>query len=338
MDKDLDAFLLKFNKTKKDLAKAGYNWSDLMKIADDYEDYRKELLPVIEAIAKKFHRIHAVHSIRYRVKETDHLIEKLIRRRIVKPKSKRLTVANYKDHIHDFAGMRILHIYKEQWREINDFIFESFEINDVDEPMAYIARDDDTDQYKRAGLAVTPGRDIGYRSIHYLVSVPLKKGGRKKCDIEIQVRTIFEEGWCEIDHDIRYPYELDNELLSRSMSAFNILARTADEMGSFVHYLREDAAFNKQRRVELDAVKKIDQEHQRLIKKLERRIAVIEKTDPKAAESLMADLTDLTENQEDKAHLLFAPVLPQLFSLRSKRGKKKTQSFTNDVSRKKKNN
>lgn len=307
-----------------------------MKIADDYDVYRKELLPVIEQMAKKFHRVHAVHSIRYRVKETDHLIEKLIRRRLAKPKSKRLSVANYKEHIHDFAGMRILHIYKEQWQEINDFIFETFEINNADAPMAYIARDDDQERYKNAGLAVTPGRDIGYRSIHYLVNTPLKKGGRKKCDIEIQVRTIFEEGWCEIDHDIRYPYELDNELLSRSMSAFNILARTADEMGSFVHYLREDAAFNKQQRTELGEVKKIDEEHQRLIKRLERRIAVIEKTDPKAAESLMADLTDLTENQKDKASLMFAPVLPQLFSLRSKRKKNKTQSFANDVSRKKK--
>lgn len=45
-----------------------------------------------------------------------------------------------------------------------------------------------------------------YTSIHYLVRP------RKDSDIccEIQVRTLFEEIWGEVDHSLNYPYETSN--------------------------------------------------------------------------------------------------------------------------------
>ena len=55
---------------------------------------------------------------------------------------------------------------------------------------------------------------------------------------EIQVRTIFEEGWSEIDHKIRYPYDADNPVLGQFLVVFNRLAGSADEMGSFVKLLK----------------------------------------------------------------------------------------------------
>nr|WP_279230463.1 hypothetical protein [Clostridium thermarum] len=57
---------------------------------------------------------------------------------------------------------------------------------------------------------------------------------------EIQVRTIFEEAWSELDHDVRYPYDIDNELLRSYLIMFNRLAGTADEMGSFIKHLADN--------------------------------------------------------------------------------------------------
>jgi len=314
MNRKLDDFLLKFNKTKKQFDKSGYKWESLLKIADDYDDYKKGLLTVIAGIAKKFHVLPDTHSVRYRIKETDHVVEKILRKRIDDPKSKKLTVRNYKNNIYDFAGMRILHTYKNQWKGINDFILDNFEMSKMSPPTAFVAHDENQAPYKKGGLTIFPGRDIGYRSIHYLIWIPFKKGGSTKCNVEIQTRTIFEEGWSEIDHDIRYPYELDNELLKRSMKAFNTLARTADEMGSFAHYLREHSDINKRQGKELSSVKQLELKNKKLIKQLERRITEIEKKSPKEARAFRSDLMDYIENQESKSKLLFVPTLPKLFS------------------------
>ena len=45
----------------------------------------------------------------------------------------------------------------------------------------------------------------GYRSVHYLVKSRLSN---RIVIAEIQVRTIFEEGWSEIDHQILVFYQI----------------------------------------------------------------------------------------------------------------------------------
>jgi hypothetical protein len=55
--------------------------------------------------------------------------------------------------------------------------------------------------------------------------------------VELQVRTIFEEGWSEIDHRIRYPRQSDNPYLANFLAIFNRLAGSADEMGTFIKAL-----------------------------------------------------------------------------------------------------
>jgi len=75
---------------------------------------------------------------------------------------------------------------------------------------------------------------FGYRSIHYVI-----KSQPAKCVrlVELQVRTIFEEGWSEIDHKVRYPRQSDDPLLAFFLTIFNRLAGSADEMGTFTKIL-----------------------------------------------------------------------------------------------------
>lgn len=47
------------------------------------------------------------------------------------------------------------------------------------------------------------------------------------------MRTLFEEGWGEIDHRIVYPYYQDDMLFQQYTSLLNRLTGLADEMSSF---------------------------------------------------------------------------------------------------------
>lgn len=47
------------------------------------------------------------------------------------------------------------------------------------------------------------------------------------------MRTLFEEGWGEIDHHIVYPYYQDDMLFQQYTSLLNRLTGLADEMSSF---------------------------------------------------------------------------------------------------------
>lgn len=56
--------------------------------------------------------------------------------------------------------------------------------------------------------------------------------------LEVQVRTLFEEGWGEIDHHILYPYKKQNPMLTEFSELLNRLAGMGDEMASFYRRLR----------------------------------------------------------------------------------------------------
>lgn len=71
-----------------------------------------------------------------------------------------------------------------------------------------------------------------YRSVHYIVNY-------RGVYIEIQIRTLFEEGWGEIDHDILYPHQKDNPMLQEFSELLNRLSGMADEMSSFYHRLQK---------------------------------------------------------------------------------------------------
>ena len=57
--------------------------------------------------------------------------------------------------------------------------------------------------------------------------------------MEIQGRTLFEEGWSEIDHDIVYPYFQDDEMLTDFSTLLNRLAGMADEMSSYFRRIKD---------------------------------------------------------------------------------------------------
>ena len=63
-----------------------------------------------------------------------------------------------------------------------------------------------------------------------------------KRQVEIQGRTLFEEGWSEIDHDIVYPYFKDDVMLNDFSTLLNRLSGMADEMSSYFRRMRSARA------------------------------------------------------------------------------------------------
>lgn len=65
----------------------------------------------------------------------------------------------------------------------------------------------------------------GYRSYHILLKIA--DGAGKGCRAEIQVRTIANDFWATLEHQIKYKKDMPNEKLIRSE-----LKRCADEIAS----------------------------------------------------------------------------------------------------------
>ena len=114
-------FLKKYNIATEVYDSTKLVWQDLEAIFHDYSSFRNELEPTAVMLFNKFMLSHGVHSVRYRVKDPEHLIEKIIRKKAKDNKSN-ITLENYKEEVNDLIGLRALHLFKPDWEPINEFI------------------------------------------------------------------------------------------------------------------------------------------------------------------------------------------------------------------------
>lgn len=232
---DPGEFLRRNRISQEDWDKCGLTWDVLCAIARDHDTNRNTLSDTADLFARTLQRIPGVHSVRYRVKDTEHLLEKIIRKAANGvEKYRQVTEASYFDVVADLVGVRALHLFKDDCFAIDTAIRSTWNFNEP--PVAYI-RDGDppeiSSRFQNIGMAIKSHK-AGYRSVHYVCATqPLQR----KVLVEIQVRTIFEEGWSEIDHRVRYPNYSDNQLVAYFLTIFNRLAGSADEMGTFVQGL-----------------------------------------------------------------------------------------------------
>lgn len=142
-----------------------------------------------------------IHSIRTRIKDLDHLRSKLVRK---VEEGIKLTEANIFDVITDIAGVRVLHLHQQQFALIHESIQGQVKRGDWvlhEKPKAYTWDPESQDFFVSFGLDVQV-KESYYTSIHYVV----RPRPDSEVSCEIQVRTLFEEIWGEIDHTVNYSY------------------------------------------------------------------------------------------------------------------------------------
>jgi ppGpp synthetase/RelA/SpoT-type nucleotidyltranferase len=234
-DDGFGEFLLKNSIQKSEWDAAGLEWESLREIGVDHVKNLESLNQLAEIYSKAIQGFEPVHSVRWRVKDVNSLMNKIFLKRLEgKEKYKDISKENYREKITDLIGIRAIHLYKNDCLTIDKCIRDKWE--QCEKTIAYI-RDGDGEvlkkQFEESGFDVQEHR-AGYRSIHY---VSKSKPFNGELCFEIQVRTIFEEGWSEIDHKMRYSSASDDQLVANCLTIFNRLAGYADEMGSFVRDL-----------------------------------------------------------------------------------------------------
>ena len=148
-----------------------------------------------------------IHSMKARAKDPISLKDKLerkLRRGIIEGKKFEITSENLFEQITDLAGVRLLHLYTSQFALINKIVLEllageGFKI--LEGPEARIWDDEYKAIFGAMGIDTIPSERM-YTSVHYVVDA----GSGIKRTAEIQVRTLAQELWGEVDHAINYPH------------------------------------------------------------------------------------------------------------------------------------
>lgn len=248
-----DEFLERNNISKASFQASHCRWEQLTAIYDNYQkhiaEYQKKGEEFIEDYLAGDTTIKApgIHSISFRVKDPEHLIEKIIRRSQTNvDKYDGVNAENYRAIVTDIIGIRCLMLFKEDWRKFHSYITGiikddpklyvdygellkigieglSLETFMAEPPKVYIRTGDEDIYEPEFANHIDDGKI--YRSLHYIICY-------KGVFIEIQVRTLFEEGWAEIDHALVYPNHKATELDRKLTRILSRATGLADEIGS----------------------------------------------------------------------------------------------------------
>lgn len=242
---------------------------DIENIILDYENIHEKLDQSANALSNIIQKISSVHSVRWRVKTPSSLFFKLFRKkRDNVEKYATINQENYRDIITDLVGIRAIHLFKHDFVAIHKELTSTW--NEAEPPKAYVRKGDIDEQeniYTHLSLK-TEEHNFGYRSVHYIME---SRPTKQRLLFEIQVRTIFEEGWSEVDHSIRYPEFNDNPLIINFLNLLNRICGSADEMASFVKNLSEKLKENEYQKSLLnEAIKEKNEELEKKLTEIER--------------------------------------------------------------------
>jgi ppGpp synthetase/RelA/SpoT-type nucleotidyltranferase len=170
-----------------------------------FDRFVEQLIPLFTNAARLS---PLIHSMKWRVKQSSHLKDKLERKLLVtKAKGTRFSITkeNLFYEVNDLAGFRLIHLHTRQMKDINEILLELFdeELYELREgPIARTWDDESRTYFEEIGITTAASSSL-YTSVHYI----LQPNRKTKYTCEIQVRTLMEEVWGEVSHKINYPTE-----------------------------------------------------------------------------------------------------------------------------------
>ncbi|MGM0603502.1 MAG: GTP pyrophosphokinase [Bacillota bacterium] len=192
-----------------------------------YKNSKKNYKELTEKTASIIRKILKDNKILYqnlesRVKDLESFERKAMRDKYVDPKTE----------ITDLAGVRIITLFEKDVYNISDLIKENFEID-------YSNSEDKSD--------LLDADRMGYKSVHYVASLSEKHLSSEKYSkfsgmlFEIQIRSILQHAWAEIEHDRNYKLKgnLPRHLQRRFYSLAGMLEIADREFNSLAEEVEE---------------------------------------------------------------------------------------------------
>lgn len=182
---------------------------------EEYEDVFKTILRGVELKLKDTLKLASMPTFKTRVKKFESYYRKVIR---VKPQS---LLEDSLPTLTDMLGIRVICAFLEDLATVERQIVENFKIKEIE----------------RKGAEQT-FKEFGYESIHILIEIPEDLIPSKEMGIvlppdlvcEIQIRTILQNAWAEVEHELVYksefsPFDLP---LRRKLASMNASLTLAD--------------------------------------------------------------------------------------------------------------
>jgi putative GTP pyrophosphokinase len=161
-----------------------------------------------------------IEFVRDRVKDPDHLREKLYRKLTeanTKGRAFDYSTKNLFVRINDLAGLRIIHLHTQQIITIRNSLhalFDEERYRVIEGPTARTWDEEYKRFFKDVGIATKTSKNL-YTSIHYV----LKPNRKTPITCELQVRTLLEEVWSQVDHELNYPQESESLACREQLAA-----------------------------------------------------------------------------------------------------------------------
>ncbi len=183
-----------------------------------YESYSEEFQEILSNVQKKLHDVIKLLSLptyKARIKSFDSYYKKVLRQKSVQAEKADCLVT-----LTDMIGIRVICAFLEDLATVEKEITAAFDVIEIE----------------RKG-ADQSFREFGYESVHILVKIPFDCLP-KNMDLpipddmvcEIQVRTILQDAWAEVEHELVYKSEFNpfDKPLRRKLASINASLTLAD--------------------------------------------------------------------------------------------------------------
>ncbi len=185
------------------------------KLLSQFEKNHKKYEKIITILTKMFEQMlqnsNCNAQVKGRIKSFDAFYRKLL------AKSQKRKIESPFEYITDIIGMRIVVPFIEDLASVEKIIKKNFDIIET--------------EYKSRELTI---REFGYDSIHILINLPDEVSKKARYDeglkIEVQLRTILQDAWAEVEHELIYKTSIDKieDTIRRKMIALNATLSLAD--------------------------------------------------------------------------------------------------------------
>ena len=187
-------------------------WNSVMFL---YESALKAINTKIEILNEEFIHMYGhtpIEHIKSRVKTPDSIVKKM------KRNGYEVTIENMVEKLSDIAGIRIICSFNQDIYQIADMIARQKDVT-----VLYVK------DYIRKP------KPNGYKSYHMVVTIPIYlTEGPVETKVEIQIRTIAQDFWASLDHQMKYKKDLDDsgEISEELKECAEIIAQTDLKMQS----------------------------------------------------------------------------------------------------------